>query len=63
LGGKTSSDGQAGDNQQAWTALDASIGGSPWSKARPSFTGGAVLTGNDNSPDGEQLRFQFQQFP
>jgi len=61
LGGETSSDGQAADNQQAWTALGATIGGSPWSKARLSLTGGAVLAGNDNSPDGWQLRLQLQQ--
>jgi hypothetical protein len=61
LGGETSSDGTAGGNQQAWTALGATIGGSHWSKARLSFTGGAVLAGNDNSPDGWQLRLQFQQ--
>jgi hypothetical protein len=61
LGGQTFSDGKAGDNQQAWTALGGTIGGSPWSKARLSLTGGAVLAGNDNSPDGWQLRLQFQQ--
>ena len=61
LGGETSSDGQPADNQQAWTALGATIGGSPWSKARLSLTGGAVLAGNDNSPDGWQLRLQLQQ--
>jgi len=61
LGGETSSDGKAGGNQQAWTALGGTIGGSPWSKARLSLTGGAVLAGNDNSPDGWQLRLQFQQ--
>jgi hypothetical protein len=61
LGGETSSDGTAGGNQQAWTALGATIGGSPWSKARLSLTGGAVLAGNDNSPDGWQLRLQLQQ--
>lgn len=61
LGGETFNGGQAGDNQQAWTALGATIGGSPWSKARLSLTGGAVLAGNDNSADGWQLRLQFQQ--
>ncbi len=61
LGGETSSDGKAADNPQVWTALGATISGSPWSKARLSFTAGAVVTGNDSSPDGWQLRLQFQQ--
>jgi hypothetical protein len=40
LGGETFSDGQAG---------------SPWSKAKLSVTGGAVLAGNDNTPDGRTV--------
>lgn len=61
LGGESSSDGEAQGNQQAWTALGATIGGSPWDRGRLSLTGGAVLAGNDSSPNGWQLRLQFQQ--
>ena len=61
LGGVTFADGQSNDNQQAWTALGATVGGSPWSRAQLALTGGGVVAGNANSPNGWLVRLQFQQ--
>ncbi|MEY4354537.1 MAG: hypothetical protein RLZZ609_2778 [Cyanobacteriota bacterium] len=61
VGGGTNADGQSNDNQQLWTALGATIGGSPWTRARLGLTAGGVVAGNDNSPNGWLVRLQFQQ--
>lgn len=61
VGGGTYADGVFNDNQQLWSALGATIGGSPWNRARLAFTGGGVVAGNANSPNGWLLRLQFQQ--
>ena len=61
VGGGTSADGVFNDNQQLWSALGATIGGSPWNRARLGLTAGGVVAGNDNSPNGWLLRLQFQQ--
>ena len=60
-GGGTWADGVYNDNQQLWSGLGATLGGSPWSKATLAFTGGGVVAGNANSPNGWLLRLQFQQ--
>lgn len=61
VGGGTNADGQSNDNQQLWSAVGASIGGSPWNRARLSLTGGGVVARNDASPDGWLVKLQFQQ--
>ncbi|MFM7642986.1 MAG: transporter [Cyanobium sp.] len=61
VGGGTNADGQSNDNHQLWTALGATIGGSPWTRARLGLTAGGVVAGNDNSPNGWLVRLQFQQ--
>lgn len=61
LGGETYADGEANSNQQLWTALGGTLGGSPWSGARLAATGGGVIGRNDNSPNGWLVRLQFQQ--
>ena len=61
VGGGTAADGVFNDNQQLWSALGGTIGGSPWPRARLAFTPGGVVARNDNSPNGWLLRLQFQQ--
>lgn len=61
VGGGTNADGQSNDNQQLWSALGGSIGGSPWNRARLSLTAGGVVARNDASPNGWLVRLQFQQ--
>jgi hypothetical protein len=61
VGGGTSADGQFNDNQQLWTALGATVGGSPWNRARLGLTAGGVVAGNESSPNGWLVRLQFQQ--
>jgi hypothetical protein len=61
VGGGTYADGVFNDNQQLWSSLGATIGGSPWSRARLALTAGGVVAGNDSSPNGWLLRLQFQQ--
>jgi hypothetical protein len=61
VGGGTSADGQFNDNQQLWTAVGATVGGSPWNRARLGLTAGGVVAGNESSPNGWLVRLQFQQ--
>ncbi|MFM9089431.1 MAG: transporter, partial [Cyanobium sp.] len=61
VGGGTNADGQSNNNQQLWTALGGTIGGSPWNRARLGLTVGGVVAGNENSPNGWLARLQFQQ--
>jgi hypothetical protein len=61
VGGGTSADGEFNDNQQLWTAVGATLGGSPWNRARLGLTAGGVVAGNENSPNGWLVRLQFQQ--
>lgn len=61
VGGGTYADGVFNDNQQLWSSLGATIGGSPWSRARLALTAGGVVAGNDSSPNGWLMRLQFQQ--
>lgn len=61
VGGSTDADGASNDNQQLWSALGGTIGGSPWTRARLALTAGGVVAGNDSSPNGWLVRLQFQQ--
>jgi hypothetical protein len=61
VGGNTWADGESNDNQQLWTALGGTIGGSPWNRARLALTAGGVVASNDSSPNGWLVRLQFQQ--
>lgn len=61
VGGATAADGRSNDNQQLWSALGASVGGSPWTRARLALTAGGVVAGNGNSPNGWLVRLQLQQ--
>ncbi len=61
VGGATNADGATNDNQQLWTALGGTIGGSPWQRARLALTAGGVVARNDTSPNGWLVRLQFQQ--
>lgn len=61
VGGGTYADGVFNDNQQLWSSLGATIGGSPWSRARLALTAGGVVASNDSSPNGWLMRLQFQQ--
>ncbi|MEB3265471.1 MAG: transporter [Cyanobacteriota bacterium] len=60
-GGETTADGVGKHNRQLWTALGATVGGSPWRGARIGVTAGGVVAGNDDSPNGWLVRLQLQQ--
>ena len=63
VGGGTSADGDFNDNQQLWSALGATNGCGPWTRARLALTAGGVVAGNDNSPNGWLVRLQFHGEP
>ncbi|MFM7220021.1 MAG: transporter [Nodosilinea sp.] len=55
-GGATSSNGVGNNNPMAWLGLGATLGGYLWPGGTLELIYGGVVAGNDNSPNGEQVR-------